>query len=87
LLENARNIRHAVVHNGGRVSEKFKQRIKSKSFVMGQIIPITFDYLEDVLSVSQVLASELFVAVSEKYFEIDGSNINTNVWRAIDDTK
>lgn len=80
LLEEAENIRHILVHNGGRVSKEYIDRVGQYNLQVGDYIPLTFDYLEDVLSASRILVGELFLSVSEKFFGLDPLKI-TGVWR------
>ena len=84
LLGEAENIRNIVVHNSGRVSQEYIERTKRRGLAVGDYVPLTLDYLEEVSEACRMLVAELFVAVSRKFFEVDESDLR-GVWRRSSD--
>lgn len=80
LLEQAQSIRHIVVHNGGRASQEFIDRAGRSNLAVGEVVPVTPEYLKDVCASSRLLASELFTKVSKKFFHVDETDLQ-GVWR------
>ena len=80
MLEGAENIRHIIVHNGGRASQEFINRTGRNDLAVGEIVPVTAEYVGDVSSSSRLLASELFTKVSKKFFQVGESDLD-GVWR------
>lgn len=80
MLEEAANMRHVVVHNGGRASQEYITRTGRNDLAVGEIVPVTPEYVDDVFASSRMLASELFRKVSEKFFDVDDSDLR-GVWR------
>lgn len=80
LLEEAENIRNIVVHNGGRVNQEYIRRTGRDSLTVGAFVPLSLEYLDKIAQVTTTLASNLFVAVSKKFFHIEDSKL-TGVWR------
>jgi hypothetical protein len=80
MLEEAENIRHIVVHNGGRASQEFIDRKGRNDLAVGDIVPVTAEYLEGVCLSGRLLASELFTKVSKKFFHVDESDLQ-GIWR------
>lgn len=75
LLEKAENIRHIVVHNGGRVSQEYIARTGRNDLVIGESVPVTLEYVDDVAAATRLLASDLFLGVSKKFFGMEDSAI------------
>lgn len=75
LLEDGENTRNIVVHNGGRVNQEYITKMGSDGLVVGELVPITLEYVTHLSSASRMLARQLFVAVSKKYFGIDDSKL------------
>ena len=77
-LEAAYQVRHVVVHNGGRASAEFLKRTQRIDLKVGDSVPVTERYTTWVIRASQVVCSEVFVATALKFFEsseIDWSGI------------
>lgn len=75
LLDMAENIRHVAVHNGGRASQEFIERTGRNDLAIGDFVPITFEDIEKISSVARLLASDLFEAVSKKFFGIEDDQL------------
>jgi hypothetical protein len=71
LLGEAENIRHLVVHNGGRISQEYIDRTGADNLVIGDFITITPKYLAKLYYTSLHLASDIFIAVSKKFFNVE----------------
>lgn len=82
LLEEAENIRNIVVHNGGRISQEYINRTKRYDLKVGDFIPITNKFTGDVLINILLLGCDVFVQISEKFFDIDDSKIFELKWRS-----
>ena len=80
LLNMAENIRHVAVHNGAKVSQEFIERTGRKDLVVGDFIPISFEEIGDISQAARLLSSDLFHAISTKYFGIAEDKL-TGVWR------
>jgi hypothetical protein len=80
LLEEAENIRHAFVHNGGRVDTKFAKNIGRQDLVIGSEIQVEKNYLDMVFSVSVNLGASIFNQVCEKFLKIDLEKNPLPVW-------
>ena len=78
-LSEAENLRHIVIHNGGRVSEEFVARTGRTDLAPGTIVRVTLEYVEGVLDLSRLLANRVFRAVSAKFFGKDDSTM-VGVW-------
>ena len=78
ILEEAENIRNIVVHNGGRISQEYINRTEKSGLNVGDLIPITAEFMEKVSYISLLLGWDIFVLVSKKFFNIDDSKL---MWR------
>jgi hypothetical protein len=76
LLEEAENIRNIIVHNGGRVSQEYIARTGRDDLRIGDFVPVTLEYVDEVSMAASTLAGELFVEVSRKFFGIEESEIS-----------
>jgi hypothetical protein len=79
-LDNAEKIRHIVIHNGSRVSQEYLERTKRTDVRIGEIIPISPDYLKSVNGKVRMLGSDLFISIAKKIFQISDENLS-GVWR------
>lgn len=80
VLEEAEKTRHIIVHNGGRASQEYVARTGRSDIPIGEFVPVTAEYTADVCETARLLASELFVEVSKKFFGVKDSEIS-GVWR------
>ncbi len=69
-LEEAENVRHILVHNGGKVDEEFLRRTGRKDLTVGEPFPLRWHYLLRVYCGSKAFAATLFTEVAEKVFHI-----------------
>jgi hypothetical protein len=80
LIEAAENIRNIVVHNGGRVDQQYIEKTGQNELVIGELVPVTSEYVVRVSTATRLLVGELFVQVSKKFFHVDDSKLMA-VWR------
>lgn len=80
FLEDMRNNRNAIVHNGGKVNEEFIKKSKNIDINIGELLPLDVGILNKVYGSVSALAGELFLEVSKKFFDKDETSI-TGVWR------
>ena len=71
-LGHAEEIRNIVLHNGGRVSDEYIARTQETNISVGDLVPITHEYVSEVSSEAMLLAGELFVGIAKKFFEVEG---------------
>jgi hypothetical protein len=69
LVEDAADIRHLVVHNGGRVSQEYLTRTKRSDIALGEFVSVSEQHLSEVIGVIQELSFGLFRVVLDKFFE------------------
>jgi hypothetical protein len=79
-VAEAENLRHVVVHNGGRASEEYLKRSGREDVALGELLPIPPVLVEEAYEATRTLAGHLFLAVSEKFFGKD-SALLPGVWR------
>ncbi len=70
-LEEAENVRHIIVHNGGRVDNQFLRRTGRTDLPIGEPFPLSSHYLLRVYTGSKALAAALFTGVAEKFFGLE----------------
>lgn len=80
LLDEAENIRHSFVHNGGRVDEKFAKIIGRKDIIIGSEIQIEKDYLDSVFHAAVNLSASIFQQVNEKFLKNDFEKNPLPIW-------
>lgn len=80
LLDEAENIRHSFVHNGGRVDTKFSKNIKRDNLVIGSEIQVDKSYLDAVFHSAVNLSASLFQQVCEKFLKIDLEKNPLPIW-------
>lgn len=68
IFKEAENIRHIIVHNGGRVSKEFIDKTNNKNYQIGDYIPISANFVINAVNAFLFLASELYHAISKKFF-------------------
>jgi hypothetical protein len=79
-VAEAENLRHVVVHNGGRGSEEYLKKSGRQDVALGELLPIPPVLVQDAYQATRTLAGHLFLAVSEKFFDKD-SSLLPGVWR------
>ena len=72
LLGRAEEIRNITLHNGGRVSDEYLARTQETNVSVGDLVPITYEYVSEVSSEAMFLAGELFVGIAKKFFGVKG---------------
>jgi hypothetical protein len=79
-LDEAYQLRHVIVHGGGRVSREFLQRTGRNDVTLGQKLTIGPDVAAGANSAAVIVCGELFVAAAVKFFGISEREC-TGVWR------
>lgn len=77
LLKKAEQTRNVIVHNGGRVSQEFVDRTGLEGAEIGDLVPVPFEYVDEIAVTSSSLAGWLFGEVSIKFFGMKASQIGT----------
>jgi len=71
----AENIRHAFIHNGGKVSQVLMDKFPGKfDSTVGDQIPIDEKYIRDLEEAVLNLGGSIFTSVCEKFYSIDPHN-------------
>ncbi len=69
MLEEAFQIRHIIVHNGGRVSKEFLARTGRADVTLGEDLILTPGYCKEIAAQAELFCSDVFVCIAEKFFE------------------
>jgi hypothetical protein len=69
-LSEAEQLRHLIIHNGGRVSQEYLKKTGKTDVDLGELITITHDYTKQVAEDALLLLNNIFLSVSEKFFGI-----------------
>lgn len=80
LINEAENLRHAFVHNGGRVSSLLMRRIKRNDLVIGSEIHIDEKYMDTVHRAIVNLSAEVYKRIATKYLGIDLDESSMPIW-------
>lgn len=83
LLTEAEQLRHLVVHNGGRTNREFVRRTGRVDVPIGQVVPITREHVGKVSSATLLVCSDVFVGVATKFFGANESTL-TGVFRRVE---
>ncbi len=67
-LDEAENVRHIMVHNGGNVSQTYLERTGRTDLAIGQPYPITTSYLGRRIELIHHLGAAAYRAVAAKFF-------------------
>jgi hypothetical protein len=62
------NVRHIIVHNGGRVSREFIERTENRAIAEGKLFPLTQDYLANVWSCTRDFVDRMYEKTIDKFF-------------------
>lgn len=81
-LEEASNVRHVIVHNGGRTSQEFLSRTGRDDLVVGEQVPLTLDDVAETAAEVRVVCSDVFFEVSEIFYGRDPVDEGTGIWQA-----
>lgn len=76
----AEHVRHIIVHNAGRIDNEFLAKTQLEDFKIGDVFPISFQYISNLSYYIQLLGSYIFREVSTKYFKVPDSSIDW-AWR------
>lgn len=75
LIAMAENIRHVIVHNAGRVNQAYIEKTGRTDLAVGDLVPVTLEYIYQLSNAARMLASDLFFAVSKKFFDIEDKKL------------
>jgi hypothetical protein len=67
-LEDAYQVRHILVHSGGRVSQEFLTRTQRTDVALGHLFTITADYAEATSNLIARVCGDIFVGIARKFF-------------------
>ncbi|GEM_PF-5884080 len=68
-LELAEQVRHIIMHNGGRIDARFKKRTGVTDLEVGSVYPLDDGFVRNVALSAAELGGEVFMAISEKFFD------------------
>jgi len=80
LLDEAENLRHSFVHNGGRVDSTLIKRLGNNNLVIGAEIQLSKDYLDAVFRAAVNLGASIFENVAKKFLKIDLEKNPLPIW-------
>lgn len=80
LLEEAENLRHAFVHNGGKVDKQLMKRIGRDDLVLGSEIFVDDDYMEAVFRSAMNFGAALFTSVLKKFLKHNFEDEPLPIW-------
>lgn len=83
VLDNfdiAQEMRHVIVHNGGRVSQKFINKTDATDIELRDQILVNDKLIESIAHDVLYLGSETFIAIARKFFDRNNEQI-PGVWR------
>jgi len=69
-MVTAEQVRHIIVHNGGKIDARFLEKTKIQQAV-GEDFKVTVGFMRDVAQASTSIALAVFEAVARKYFSIE----------------
>lgn len=75
VIRRAEQIRHALVHNSGRVDRTFLDAVPNTPLGEGDLIPLSGQFVDHVGAALGVVSSEVFFGISEKFFGIDPDEV------------
>ena len=85
LLEQGEYIRHIAVHNGSKVSSEFIERTGNTNLEIGEYYPVTLELIEKLTNLAELLAGDIFISVSKKYYNISDDELTGIMRRRADD--
>ena len=74
-LEMAYQVRHVMVHNGGRASAEFLKRTCRTDISLGDPILVTEEYAHQVAVASEIICVDVFLAIAVKFFPLSEIDI------------
>ena len=63
--------RNLIVHNAGKINLDYIKLEPTEHPKLGEYVPLSSDYLEEVSNTLQLIASDIYLQVSKKYFGVD----------------
>ncbi|PDW05049.1 hypothetical protein [Candidatus Viridilinea mediisalina] len=75
FVDDARRMRHAFVHNGGRADLKYLRETKRNDLTVGDLIPIDTKYVGNVFAVVNGIAAIIYKKVAIKYFKYQPEDV------------
>jgi hypothetical protein len=77
VLKEAENVRHIIVHNGGRISQQFIDKSKNKRFKIGGFVTFSFREIIAISQITHYLASKMYVETIKKFAKgYENSNLD-----------
>jgi hypothetical protein len=80
-LDAVENLRHIIIHNGSRVSSEYLARTGRSDVAVGEFIRVDAAFAQDVSWMVSGLASSLFQAVAEKFFDVPPEELSGMIVR------
>lgn len=81
-VKRAEQIRHAAVHNAGRVDKSYLRLTSATDLAEGEEIPISPLYVHNLGGSAGAICSEVFFAASRKFFDVDATQKTPIQWSA-----
>jgi hypothetical protein len=69
LISKYAEIRHIIVHNGAKVSQKYLDKAKRTDVKIGDIIVTTRDEVEEMFDLARLIGAKLFEEIAWKFFK------------------
>ena len=82
-LEEAENLRHIVIHNGGRASQEYLNKTSKPEIHLGDFVPIPPEYVEKITNLCMFIAADVYTGIATKYFGKKPSELDLNVGRTV----
>jgi hypothetical protein len=70
VIDQAEKIRHIVIHNGGKVSQEYIVRSGRSDVQIGELVPLSSHDTEEISIIAQMLGTDVFVAIAQKFFKV-----------------
>lgn len=80
LIGEAEKLRHAFVHNGGRVSALLMQRLKRNDMIIGSEIHIDEKYMDALHRAVVNLSAEIYKKIAIKYLDVNLDENPIPIW-------
>lgn len=80
IIKEVELIRNLIVHNGGKVNQEYIALKNAKGLKIGDYIPLDADYLKLVSTTLNMVASEIYIEISKKYFGKEEDDILVDIW-------
>lgn len=74
----AEEIRHCLIHNGGKATQKFLEKTKRKDVKIGDFIPLSSSFNKEIYSITKEIANIIFTQASSNFFKNEYSNAKKN---------